>query len=90
MLVAIRDQCPVLVTTPLIYHVDVGAMYPNIILTNRLQPTSIVNEQICAGCLYNKEENNCKRKLDWQWRAELYTLNKGEYEKVKLQLNEEE
>jgi DNA polymerase epsilon subunit 1 len=23
-------------TTPLIYHVDVAAMYPNIILTNRL------------------------------------------------------
>jgi len=55
-------------------------MYPNIILTNRLQPTSIVNEQICAGCLYNKEENNCKRKLDWQWRGELFTLNKREYE----------
>lgn len=84
MLVAIRDQCPRLVTTPLIYHVDVGAMYPNIILTNRLQPTSIVNDQICAGCLYNKEENNCKRKLDWQWRGELYTLNKGEYEQVKV------
>jgi DNA polymerase epsilon subunit 1 len=65
MLVSIRDQCPRLVTTPLIYHVDVGAMYPNIILTNRLQPTSIVNDQICAGCIYNKDENNCKRKLDW-------------------------
>ena len=35
-LAAIRDQCPLLVTTPLIYHVDVGAMYPNIILSNRL------------------------------------------------------
>ena len=27
---------------PLIYHLDVAAMYPNIILTNRLQPSSIV------------------------------------------------
>lgn len=27
----IRDECP------LIYHLDVAAMYPNIILTNRLQ-----------------------------------------------------
>ena len=26
-----RDECP------LIYHLDVAAMYPNIILTNRLQ-----------------------------------------------------
>lgn len=27
---------------PLIYHLDVGAMYPNIILSNRLQPAAIV------------------------------------------------
>jgi hypothetical protein len=31
---------------PLIYHLDVAAMYPNIILTNRLQPSSIVT----GGC----------------------------------------
>ena len=79
-----------MVTTPLIYHVDVGAMYPNIILTNRLQPTSIVNEEICAGCVHNKEQNNCKRKLDWEWRGDIFALNKGEYGKVKLQLDEEE
>lgn len=87
---ALRDQCPLIVTTPLIYHVDVGAMYPNIILTNRLQPTSIVNEEICAGCVFNKEQNNCKRRLDWEWRGELFALNKQEYEKVKLQLDEQE
>lgn len=27
--------------TPLIYHLDVAAMYPNIILTNRLQVFSL-------------------------------------------------
>ena len=27
---------------PTIYHLDVAAMYPNIILTNRLQPCAIV------------------------------------------------
>jgi hypothetical protein len=27
---------------PVIYHLDVGAMYPNIILTNRLQPSAMV------------------------------------------------
>ena len=27
---------------PLIYHLDVSAMYPNIILTNRLQPHAVV------------------------------------------------
>ena len=31
---------------PRIYHVDVAAMYPNIILTNRLQPVSIVNDKM--------------------------------------------
>lgn len=31
---------------PLVYHVDVAAMYPNIILTNRLQPVSIVNDRM--------------------------------------------
>lgn len=29
---------------PLIYHLDVGAMYPNIILTNRLQPSAMVRQ----------------------------------------------
>ena len=62
---ALMAQCPVLVTEPLIYHVDVGAMYPNIILSNRLQPVAIVNEKICAGCVFNKPENNCKRPLNW-------------------------
>ncbi len=42
---------------PLIYHLDVAAMYPNIILTNRLQPVSIVNDRICSGCLFNNPQN---------------------------------
>lgn len=74
---------------PLIYHLDVGAMYPNIILSNRLQPTAIVNETICSACLYNNPENRCKRVLSWEWRGELYPLKKGEYEGVKAQLTQE-
>ena len=50
----LSEQCPTIETEPLIYHVDVAAMYPNIILSNRLQPVAIVNEQICAGCVFNK------------------------------------
>jgi DNA polymerase epsilon subunit 1 len=42
-LTRMRDAAPHIKTTPLIYHVDVAAMYPNIILTNRLQPISIVD-----------------------------------------------
>ncbi|KAJ2579286.1 DNA polymerase epsilon catalytic subunit, partial [Coemansia sp. RSA 1804] len=36
----LRDR-PVRNEPPLIYHLDVAAMYPNIILTNRLQPDAI-------------------------------------------------
>ena len=64
-------------------------MYPNIILSNRLQPVAIVNEKICAGCVFNKEENDCKRNLDWQWKGDLLPLNRREFETVKGQLNAE-
>ena len=35
-LASLRDT-PARLENPMIYHLDVGAMYPNIILTNRLQ-----------------------------------------------------
>ena len=54
---------------PLIYHIDVAAMYPNIILTNRLQPVAIVNDVICSNCYYNTPENDCKRELSWEWKG---------------------
>lgn len=64
-LAVFRDN-PLKEAKPLIYHLDVGAMYPNIILSNRLQPTAVVNDKTCASCLYNRPENNCKRKLEWE------------------------
>lgn len=39
-------EVPNRIECPLIYHLDVGAMYPNIILTNRLQ----VNEKSKEKC----------------------------------------
>jgi DNA polymerase epsilon subunit 1 len=33
---ALKVKCPSVESEPLIYHVDVAAMYPNIILSNRL------------------------------------------------------
>lgn len=71
---------------PKIYHVDVAAMYPNIILTYRLQPTSIVNDTVCSGCIFNQPESKCKKKLDWQWRVDYLPARKAEYEQVKSQL----
>jgi DNA polymerase epsilon subunit 1 len=48
-----RDQ-PVRRDKPLIYHLDVAAMYPNIMLSNRLQPDSVVDESMCAVCDLNR------------------------------------
>jgi DNA polymerase epsilon subunit 1 len=45
----LRDN-PKRVEKPYIYHLDVGAMYPNIILTNRLQPSAMVDDTTCAAC----------------------------------------
>ena len=44
---------PKRVEAPLIYHLDVAAMYPNIILTNRMQPTALVDDATCAACAFN-------------------------------------
>ena len=64
-------------------------MYPNIILTNRLQPDSIVDNTTCAGCVYNRKESGCKREMEWIWRGDFSPSNKAEYERVKLQMSTE-
>ena len=74
---------------PMIYHLDVGAMYPNIILTNRLQPSAIVDELTCAGCDFNKPENQCQRKQNWTWRGELFPSTRAEYEQIRTQIESE-
>eukprot|EP00002_Diphylleia_rotans_P041170 TRINITY_DN9949_c0_g1_i1.p1 TRINITY_DN9949_c0_g1~~TRINITY_DN9949_c0_g1_i1.p1 ORF type:complete len:2242 (+),score=458.11 TRINITY_DN9949_c0_g1_i1:64-6789(+) len=74
---------------PKIYHLDVAAMYPNIILTNRLQPPSVVTSTTCASCDFNQPENNCKRNMNWQWRGEYFPATRSEYEAVKAQLESE-
>lgn len=84
----LRDN-PKMKTTPYIYHLDVGAMYPNIILTNRLQPDSIVDDTTCAGCVYNRAESNCKRRMEWIWRGDYTPSTKAEYEGIKTKLQTE-
>ena len=71
---------------PQILHLDVGAMYPNIILTNRLQPNAIVTQKDCAACDFNRIENNCKRNMAWKWRGDFSPANIGDYNAVKRQL----
>jgi len=67
---------------PLIYHLDVGAMYPNIILSNRLQPDAMVNLSTCAKCSFNDPRNNCQRWMDWKCRTELYMATKADVENI--------
>ena len=84
----LRDR-PVRTERPYVYHLDVGAMYPNIILTNRLQPSAIVDDPTCAACDFNQAKNNCKRQMNWVWRGDYNPASKGEYERTKDQLSRE-
>ena len=64
---------------PLIYHLDVATMYPNIIITNRLQSPSIVADDVCVACDFNRPGKTCLRHLEWVWRGETYTAKRSEY-----------
>ena len=82
---ALRDQ-PNIKVEPLIYHLDVGAMYPNIILTNRLQPYATVTPSICAACDFNVPESQCQRRLKWSWRGKYYVASAADFQGVKTTL----
>lgn len=84
----LRDR-PKRKETPYIYHLDVGAMYPNIILSNRLQPGAIVDDATCAACDFNQSKNNCKRRMPWIWRGDYSPATKMEYDRTKDQLSRE-
>ncbi|KAH8865564.1 DNA polymerase epsilon catalytic subunit A [Schistosoma japonicum] len=80
-----RIECPV------IYHLDVGAMYPNIILTNRLQPSAVDSDSAakCADCEFYKPGISCQRFMPWTWRAELWTASRPEFYRIQAQLSQE-
>jgi len=73
---------PLLQERPLILHLDVGAMYPNIILTNRLQPHACVTRETCAACDFNGT-SDCRRKMHWVWRGECYPATIGEVQSIR-------
>lgn len=85
---ALRD-CPNRLEAPIIYHLDVAAMYPNIILTNRLQPNAIVDESDCSACDFNKPGAKCQRKMKWTWRNEYMPATKNEFQRIQQQLENE-
>lgn len=85
----IRDN-PTRFDKPLIYHLDVAAMYPNIMLSNRLQPDAMINESVCAVCDYNRPGKTCDRRMTWAWRGEFFPAQRDEYNMVKHALYQEE
>ena len=78
-----RKECPN------IYHLDVGAMYPNIILTNRLQPSAIVSDEICASCDFNTPDSDCQRPMNWTWKGDFIPATSAEYKLILSQLESE-
>ena len=83
-----RDN-PQRMDNPLIYHLDVAAMYPNIMLSNRLQPDSVVDEATCAVCDFNRPGKTCDRRMTWAWRGEYFPARRDEYNMIKHALNQE-
>ncbi|EJD53603.1 DUF1744-domain-containing protein [Auricularia subglabra TFB-10046 SS5] len=83
-----RDN-PMRMDKPRIYHLDVAAMYPNIMLSNRLQPDSVVDEATCAVCDYNRPGKTCDRRMTWAWRGEYYPAQRDEYNMIRHALAQE-
>ncbi|KAJ1721294.1 DNA polymerase epsilon catalytic subunit [Coemansia erecta] len=81
----LRDS-PVRSEPPLLYHLDVAAMYPNIILTNRLQPDAMVDDATCARCDFNEAGKQCDRRMPWLWRGEYFPAKRGEVAMLRGQL----
>ncbi|KAJ2422415.1 DNA polymerase epsilon catalytic subunit, partial [Coemansia sp. RSA 2531] len=84
----LRDT-PVRSEGPLLYHLDVAAMYPNIILTNRLQPDAIVSEAVCASCDFNVPGKECDRRMPWLWRGEYFPPKRSEVSMLRNKLQGE-
>ena len=84
----LRDN-PMRTDKPLIYHLDVAAMYPNIMLSNRLQPDSVIDESVCAVCDYNRPGKTCDRRLTWAWRGEFFPARRDEFNMIRHALNQE-
>ncbi|RDA92716.1 hypothetical protein CP533_1400 [Ophiocordyceps camponoti-saundersi (nom. inval.)] len=74
---------------PLIYHLDVASMYPNIMTTNRLQPDSMISESDCAACDFNRPGKTCDRRMPWAWRGEYLPAKRDEYKMIRNALENE-
>ena len=87
-LLQLREH-PQRLENPSIYHLDVAAMYPNIMTTNRLQPDSMIQESDCAVCDFNRPGKTCDRRMPWSWRGEFLPAKRDEYNMIRRTLESE-
>jgi hypothetical protein len=85
----LRQEIMAVNEKPLIYHVVVSAMYPNIILTNRLPPPAIVTPDQCAVSDLNGS-SDCQRLMKQSWRGEVFPASRGEAERIHLRTVQDE
>lgn len=77
---------------PVIIHVDVASMYPNIIINFNLQPWAVVTEKDCTKCKYkyNKENKEPPCWVDIRWNAAYDVIKATEDERIKAEKEIEE
>ncbi|CAD2095637.1 DNA polymerase epsilon catalytic subunit A, putative [Plasmodium vinckei lentum] len=79
-------QNPNISSCPNIYHLDVAAMYPNIILSHRLQPNAIITPDHCFNCSYYKQRHLCQKKMTWKRKLEISPIDYGHILSLKQDL----
>ncbi|MCH87183.1 DNA polymerase epsilon catalytic subunit A-like, partial [Trifolium medium] len=52
-------------------------------------PPSIVTDEICTACDFNRPGKTCLRKLEWVWRGSTFTAKKSDYYHLKKQIESE-
>ncbi|QHN86631.1 hypothetical protein HN51_040959 [Arachis hypogaea] len=48
--------------------------------------TSIVSDEVCTACDFNRPGKTCLRKLEWVWRGETFMAKKSDYYHIKKQI----
>ncbi|EOB12107.1 DNA polymerase epsilon catalytic subunit A [Nosema bombycis CQ1] len=71
-----------------LYKIDLGELCSSLISTNKLQPTSIVDNDTCIRCEYNNDANKCKLRFDWSFRTDFYPTTPKEVIEIKEKLVE--
>ncbi|SBT37586.1 DNA polymerase epsilon, catalytic subunit a, putative [Plasmodium ovale wallikeri] len=71
---------------PNIYHLDVAAMYPNIILSHRLQPNAIITPDHCFNCSFYKQRHLCQKQMVWKRKLEISPIDYGHVLSLKQDL----